>query len=116
MTTMEVTGLNDQDTKTAKGWKKNFSVTMTGVMGTVTMTLTLKSQDRDALEEIVPMDKKAQKSITLGPVNQTLGAYPGAPGQSAIVPDETELDEEDQDEQLRQIRKDLADAKDKGGE
>ena len=114
MTTMEVTGTDDKDTKTAKGWKKTYAVTLTGVLNEVTMTLTLKSHDLDALEEIVPMDKKAQRNITIGPVNHTLGAYPGAPGQAGIVPDES--DEEDQDEQLRQIRRDLADAKDKGGE
>lgn len=110
MTTMEVTGINDTDSKTSKGWKKTYSVTMTGILNGVTLSLTARSQDRDALEEIVPFDKNAQRAITIGPVNHTLGSYPGAPGQEEL--DSEEVDEEEQDEQLRILRQQLHDAKD----
>ena len=114
MATMEVTGINDTDLKTGKGWKKTYTVTLTGVMGEVTLTLTARSQNKDALEEIAPMDKKAQRNLTIEPVNQTLSSYPGAPGQISLIPDESEeLDEEAQDEQLRKIREQLAEEKDR---
>ena len=114
-TTLEVTGLSDKDVKTTTGWKKNYSITLAGMLNGATITMTVKADELDILEDIVPFNKKEQRLITIAPVNQTLTqSYPGAPGQTSFVPTDPddELSEKDQDEELEELRKQLADAQD----
>jgi hypothetical protein len=115
MVTLEVTSLDDSDVKSSKGWKKNYRISMAGMLNGVSMTLSLRSDDRDALEEIVPFDKKAQRSITIEPVNHTLSSYPGAPAQASLTAAQAEQSEEEQqDEELRALRQELAEAEENG--
>lgn len=114
-TTLEVTGLSDKDVKTTTGWKKSYSITLAGMLNGATITMTVKADELDILEDIVPFNKKEQRLITIAPVNQTLTqSYPGAPGQTSFVPadPDDELSEKDQDEELEELRKQLADAQD----
>ncbi|MBC2746245.1 MAG: hypothetical protein HF975_04415 [ANME-2 cluster archaeon] len=108
MVQLEVTSLDDSDVKSAKGWKKVYKISLAGLVNGVSITLHLRSDDLDMLEEIVPFDKKAQRSITIEPVNHTLGSYLGAPGQTNLS--QAEQEEADQDEELRHLRKELAEA------
>jgi hypothetical protein len=117
-TTLEVTGTRDIDIKTTTGWKKRFSITLVGMLNGATITMTVKADELDILEDIVPFNKKEQRLITIAPVNQTLTqSYPGAPGQTNFAPDDLddELTEKDQDDELEELRQQLADAQEQTG-
>ena len=117
-TTLDVTGLTDKDIKTTTGWKKRYSLTMAGLLNGATITMTVTADELDILEDIVPFSKKDQRKITIAPVNHTLSqSYPGAPGQSNLIPDDLddEQSEKDQDEELEELRKQLQDAQEQTG-
>lgn len=108
MVTLDVTGLDDSDVKSSKGWKKNYKITLAGMLNGVNISVSLRSDDLDAMEEIVPFDTKAQRSITIEPVNHTLSSFSGAPAQISLTAEQAE--DEQQDEELRQLRRELAEA------
>lgn len=109
MPTLEVTGLSDKDVKTTNGWKKQYLVRMTGMINGVSLDLSLKSEDLDILEEIVPFNKKEQRNISIDPVNHTLaGPYPGAPSQAKLTQEEIDSrDDQDQDAELARLERQL---------
>ena len=82
-------------------------------MNGATITMTVKADELDILEDIAPFNKKEQRLVTIAPVNMTLAqSYPGAPGQTSFAPDDpdNELTDKDQDEELEELRKQLHDA------
>lgn len=114
-TTLEVTSLTDNDVKSAKGWKKVYSITMAGMINGVTVTVNLKSDNLELLEEIAEFDKTTQRAMTIDPVNHTLSSYPGAPNATAAIQSslsQEEQDAADQEETLEELRRQLHDAKD----
>jgi hypothetical protein len=73
MTTVEVSGIREQDVKANKGWTKVYSVTMKGTMANdVHVTVTLQSESRSALEGIVPLERDQQRQVKIGPFEQTI--------------------------------------------
>ena len=118
-TTLEVTGLSDNDVKTTTGWKKRYSITLVGMLNGATITMTVKADELDIQEDIVPFNKKEQRLVTIAPVNQTLTqSYPGAPSQTCFTPDDDDDDESrenDQDDELEELRQQLHDAQEQTG-